>query len=43
MIPEVGVTISEAGRTKSGGKDFFSKFGKHSQANYKALIVNIAY
>jgi len=40
MVPECGVTISESGRTKSGGRDFFSKFGRHSQQNYKSLIVN---
>ncbi len=43
MFPECGVTISEGGKTKNGGKDFFSKFGKHSHANYKSLIVNKFY
>jgi hypothetical protein len=36
-VPEVGVTISEALKSKSGGKDFSKVFNKSSKHDYQAI------
>ena len=37
IIPEVGVTILEASKSKTGGKDFSKVFNKPSKYDYSAL------
>ena len=41
MAPEVGVTIIEGGKQKSGGKDYLKYFKKYSKYDYTKLVVNI--
>ena len=38
MKPEIGVTILEDSKVKSGGKDFFEKYNRISVENYKQTL-----
>ena len=38
MKPEIGVTILEDSKVKSGGKDFFKKYNRLSVENYKQTL-----
>jgi len=39
MIPEIGVTVVEEGKIKSGGSDYYKIFGKLSMKDYEKLKV----
>ncbi len=39
MIPQIGVTLVEEGKIKSGGSDYYKVFGKLSLQDYEKLKV----
>jgi len=39
LAPEVGVTIIEGEKIKTGGKDFFKQFQKFSKYEYNQYVV----
>ncbi len=43
MIPQIGVTLVEDGKVKSGGSDYYKIFGKLSVQDYERMkvIINI--
>jgi hypothetical protein len=41
MIPQIGVTLEEEGKIKSGGSDYFKIFGKLSLQDYEKMKVNL--
>lgn len=40
IAPEVGVTIIEGDKQKSGGKDYLRHFKKYSKYDYTQLVVS---
>lgn len=40
ISPEVGVTIIEGDKQKTGGKDYLKHFKKYSKYDYTKLVVN---
>lgn len=39
MIPNIGVTIKEDGKVKTGGSDYYKIFGKISTKDYENMRV----
>lgn len=38
IVPEVGVTIIEAGKVKDGGNNYLKSFKKHSKYDYESML-----
>lgn len=39
IVPEIGVTLVEGSKAKTGGNDYFKQFGKASKYDYEKLKV----